>query len=112
MLKGIQIKVIGKKQIGVDELNCPIYEETTEFIDDVLVAPATDAEIAETVNLYGRKALYTLAIPKGNQTDFIDKKIEFFSGSFITIGCPLEGIEENIPLRWNKKVRVEQYGGH
>ena len=28
----------------------------------------------------------------------------------VAIEWPLEGIEENIPLDWNKKVMVERYG--
>ena len=41
--------------------------------------------------------------------DWTDTKVEFFGKTWKTVGEPVEGIEENIPLRWNKKVVVERY---
>jgi hypothetical protein len=35
--------------------------------------------------------------------------VEFFGQRFRTIGFPTQGIEELIPLAWNKKVKVERY---
>ena len=35
---------------------------------------------------------------------------EFFGRRWKTIGMPIQGLDHLIPLRWNKKVRVECYG--
>lgn len=50
---------------------------------------------------------YTLAIPKGDNHDWTDKKMEFFGRQFRTTGFPVQGIDENIPLFWNKKITAE-----
>lgn len=50
---------------------------------------------------------YMLAIPKGDTHEWQDKRVDFFNMSFRTIGYPIQGIEENIPLDWNKKIKAE-----
>lgn len=109
MLQGITVTLHDRVQTGVDAFNEAVYEETAIEVDDVLVAPATSQEILDTTNFYGKKAVYTLAIPKGDTHDWQDKKISFFGKDFHSFGIPLEGIECDIPLRWNKKVTVEVY---
>lgn len=55
-----------------------------------------------------------LAIPKGDTHDWADTYVCFRGREWRTIGLPQEGMEENIPLCWNKKVRVrlmESTGG-
>ena len=107
MIKGITIKLEVKTESGVDAFNRPSY--TTEMIEipNVLVGQPTENEVIDTLNLTGRKCIYTLAIPKGDTHDWVNKKVEFFGESFKTIGKPIEGIEDMIPLIWNKKVRCE-----
>lgn len=109
MIKGITIKLYTKTQTGTDGFNAPIYTETAEEVENVLVQPTSETEILDTLNLTGRKAVYQLAIPKGDTHDWTDAKVEFFNQTFRTIGTPIEGIEELLPLAWNKKVRCERY---
>lgn len=109
MIQGITVTLYEKEKTGTDAFNEDVYEEMPLTIDDVLVAPATSQEILDTNNLYGKKAVYTLAIPKGDTHDWVDKKISFFGKDYHSFGVPLEGIECDIPLRWNKKVMVEVY---
>lgn len=85
-----------------------LFEEPV-IVDNVLVAPASSQEILDTINLYGKKAVYTMAIPKDDTHDWTDKKVSFFGQYWHTFGIPLEGIECDIPLDWNKKVMVERY---
>lgn len=113
MIHGIDITLITKTQIGTDALNHPIYEINEETVSDVLVgAPGAD-EISNALSLYGKEVKYTLAIPKGDTHTWIDTQVilpEPFEGKYRTIGYPTAGIEENIPLRWNKKIMIERYG--
>ena len=109
MLTGITVTLYDKIQTGTDPLGAPIYEETPEQVEDVLVAPASSQEILDATNLYGKKAVYTLAIPKGDAHEWENRKVSFFGEDWRTFGIPLEGIECDIPLRWNKKVTVERY---
>lgn len=82
MIKGMTIKLY--------------IDGIAENIDNVLVGePSSDGKS------------YTLAIPKGDTHEWTDKIVEFFGRKFRTVGFPEQGIEENIPLVWHKKVKVE-----
>lgn len=110
LIKGITVVLHEQRQVGIDAFNMPIYEDSTIQVEDVLVAPSSTDDITTSLDLYGKKAVYTLAIPKGDAHDWCDTTVEFFGRKWKTFGYPLEGIEENIPLSWNKKVMVETYG--
>jgi hypothetical protein len=66
--------------------------------------------VISELSLNGKKALYQLAIPKGDTHQWEDAEVEFFGERWKTVGYPTMGIEEMIPLDWNKKVLVERYG--
>lgn len=108
-LHGITVTLYEKINVGVDEFNMNIYEPKPVQIEDVLVAPASSDDVISTTNLYGKKVVYTLGIPKGNTNNWQDSTVEFFGQKFRTFGIPQEGIEDLIPLRWNKKVYCERY---
>lgn len=110
MLKGITIKLFEKTQTGIDAFGRPVYTEEAVKVENVLVAPASTDDVKNNTNLSGDKAVYTLGIPKGDTHDWVNKTVELFGMKFKTVGIPLEGIEELIPLDWNKKVMVEYYG--
>lgn len=110
MLKGIDIILHNRIQSGTDAFGAPVYEDSTETVSNVLVGePSTDDIISEQ-QLYGRKLAYTLAIPKGDAHDWLNKTVEFFGETFQTYGDVTQGIDAMIPLQWNKKVKVERYG--
>lgn len=109
MIKGIPIIFMKKTQTGTDGFNHPIFSFEEEIIENVLVAPASTDDIVTSQDLTGKKAVYTLAIPKGDTHDWEDALVRFFGQKWRTYGYPIEGIEENIPLDWNKKVMVEHY---
>lgn len=110
IIKGMSVVLYIKQQIGVDGFNSPIYEEIPETVENILIAPTSPDEIINSQDLHGKKAVYTLAIPKGDTHNWEDATVEFFGRKWKTFGFPVEGIEENMPLSWNKKVMVEAYG--
>ena len=97
-MKGIPITLYNKVEIGRDAFNKPIYDDVPETVENILIEPLSDSEVLETLSLTGRKAVYRIGIPKGDQHDWTDKKVSFFGQDFRTIGIPIEGIEEMIPL--------------
>ena len=112
-MRGIDITIIVKTQTGTDALNRPVYADSQETVSNVLVGQPSTEEIANTLSIYGKKATYTLAIPKGDTHTWENTEVilpEPFAGKYRTIGFPTAGIEENIPLSWNKKVLIERYG--
>lgn len=110
LIKGITVKLYDKVQTGEDGFGHPIYKEVAVEVENVLVGEPTTDDITTTQDITGKVVVYTLAIPKGDQNDWKDKRVEFFGDTFITIGFPVQGIEANIPLCWNKKIKVARYG--
>jgi hypothetical protein len=109
-MRGITVTLYERTQTGVDALNHPIYTETAETVDNVLVAPSASTEALEQYNLEGRKSDYIMAIPKGDTHEWTaGKKVRFFNADWRIVEIPEEGIEWLIPLSWNKKVKVERY---
>lgn len=109
-IKGMQVILVEKIQIGKDPFNNPIYEDKELVIENVLIAPTLSDDIVNQLNLTGKKAVYTLAIPKGDDHVWEEKEVIFFGKRWRVFGEVLEGIDSLIPLEWNKKVVVERYG--
>ncbi len=109
-MKGITVTLTVRTQAGTDPLGEPVYTETEVEVENVLVAPVSSQDLLDTLNLHGKKAVYTLAIPKGDAHVWKDTTVRFWGETFRTIGDAIGGIEAMIPLSWNKKVQVERYG--
>ncbi|MDG4813681.1 hypothetical protein P8629_11795, partial [Hydrogenovibrio sp. 3SP14C1] len=67
------------------------------LVDNVLVAPALSDDVINQLNLTGKKAVYTLGIPKGDTHDWEDKEVEFFGQRWRTFGFVTEGIDDLNP---------------
>lgn len=110
MIKGITVTLYDRTKTGTDALNAPIYKETAVPVENVLVTPLSSEEVLQTYTLTGRRAVYQMGIPKGDTHEWTaGKKVSFFGNDWRIIGMPEEGIEDMIPLSWNKKVKVECY---
>lgn len=116
MIKGETVILYERRQTGVDPFKRPVYEETPTEVEDVLIAPASvnantsfSRDVYSDTDLSSKQIEYLLAIPKGDTHDWTDRTVEFWGQKFRTVGMPIQGIEANIPLRWNKKVKVERY---
>jgi len=108
-MHGISIILYEKTEAGTDPFGKPIYTEAPLVVENVLIGEPSSEDIVDTLNLYGKRVAYTLGIPKGDTHTWEDSTVEFFGQRFRTIGFPTQGIEELIPLAWNKKVKVERY---
>ena len=92
-----------------DKTNRPIVAESITVVEGCLYAPVSSEDIVNTLNLTGKRAEYQICIPKGDTNDWENARVDFLGKSWETIGIPEEGIEENIPLRWNRKIKVARY---
>ncbi|MBQ0112973.1 MAG: hypothetical protein KBT03_07575 [Bacteroidales bacterium] len=108
-IKGIQVELVNKIQCGTDEANRPIYEDRIVKVDNVLVAPTSQEDIVNQLNLTGKHAIYTLGIPKGDNHVWQDQEVMIFGKRYKVFTPEIQGIEEMVPLLWNKKVMVERY---
>lgn len=109
-MKGMTVQIVKKTQTSVDPFGAPIYEEELVNVNDVLVGQPTAEELNNTISLYGKTIAFTLGIPKGDTNDWTDAEVVIWGERYRTIGYPETGIQENIPLRWGKNVKVERYG--
>lgn len=109
MIKGIDVILLEKRKIGNDPFGKAIYQEKQIKVSNVLVAPSSNDDIVTSTDLTGKKAVYTLAIPKGDRNIWEDNIVVFFGKKWHVLGFAIEGIEDNVPLDWNKKVMVERY---
>lgn len=109
-IHGTTIILYDKKQVGIDPIGNPEYEEIPIYVDNVLIAPTNSEDIKNSLEIEGKKAVYILAIPKGDTNNWENRIVEFFNQKWKTFGYPQEGLDHLMPLDWNKKVMVERYG--
>lgn len=110
MLKGITVTLHNQVLTDTDEFNASTYTENNVEVENVLIAPVSSTEAQEVLDLTGKKVVYQLAIPKGDTNVWENQKVTFFGEDWLVVGFPTEGIDDLIPLQWNKKVQVERYG--
>lgn len=108
-IKGIPVKLSVRTQKGIDDFNRPTYEVSQEVVENVLVGEPSAEDVVNEINLSGKRIAYVLAIPKGDTHTWENTEVEFWGMTFKTVGIPTQGIDDNIPLQWNKKVKVERY---
>jgi len=108
-LHGETITLFAKTQTGVDAFNRPIYTETAEQVENVIIGQPSTDDITEELNLSGKRIDYVLGIPKGDTHDWVNRKVEFWGEQYETVGKPMTGIQDIIPLEWGKNVKVARY---
>lgn len=109
MIKGITVTLYERTAGDPDDFNNPTYTETAVDVANVLVTRVSDAEMLNSANLEGKKLIYELSIPKGDTHSWENCRVTFFGEDFLVIGPVYQYIEANIPLLWNKKVKVGRY---
>lgn len=108
-LKGIQVTLYVRTQTGVDGFNAPVWDEKPVTVENVLVSPVSAEAIVNDLQLYGKRAVYEMCIPKGDEHDWAGCRVDFFGQSWRVYTPAEQWIEAMVPLDWNKKVRVERY---
>lgn len=111
LIKGIDVTLYDRQESGVDAFNRPTYTETAVTVNNVLVSPVSSETITDAeINLSEKRAIYELSIPKKDSHIWENRIVEFFGQKWKTIGIPLELMQENVPLDWNRRIKVERYG--
>ena len=92
-----------------DAMGDPVWTFKSVSVANVLIGQPTTDEVTSSIELYGKATDYMLGIPKGDAHDWEDAEVDFFGRRWRTFGAVIEGIEENVPTPWHKKVRVHRY---
>lgn len=108
MIRGIDVTIYERTQTGTDGFKEPIYIEEPVVVKNVLVTPTASEEIVSEIQLYGKRSVYELCIPKGDTHNWENRKICFFGQVFRSFGAVTEYIDSLVPGPWNKKVKVER----
>lgn len=109
-MKGMTVQLAVKSVIGQDPFGAPIEAEELVEVNDVLVGQPSSDDIISAIQMYGKKIVYVLGIPKGDTHNWIDTDVIIWGERFRTVGYPETGIQDNIPLRWGQNIKVERYG--
>ena len=108
-IKGITVILQVREQTGSDDFGAPVYSETMQSVENVIVSPVSTDDVVNELQLSGKKAEYELCIPKSDTHIWENCEVDFYGHRWKTIGIPQEYIENMLPLDWNKKVKVERY---
>ena len=109
MIKGISIELKVKTLESIDDFGQKVYNDKWETIPNVLVGSPSAEDVTTALQMHGKKIRYQLAIPKGDMHSWEDTDVrlpEPFKGIYHTVDT-IAGIENMIPLKWNKKVSIE-----
>jgi len=109
MIKGITVTLYERTQSGTDAFNRPEYTETETTVDNVLVAPVSSDAVVDEMNLSGKKLVYYLMVPKGDNHTWQDRRVSFYGETWRVFDCAEEWIGENTPGAWNRRYKVERY---
>lgn len=109
MIQGTTVKLINLVQTGTDNFNVPTYEEHAVYVQNVLVGQPLQSEVIDQQTLDGKKAVYSLGIPKGDSHIWKDQIVEIFGRRFRVFGDVIHGIEANVPGPWHDIWQVEHY---
>lgn len=109
-MKTITVQLAVKTEGAPDPFGMPT--ETEELIDvpGCLVGQPSTDDIAQTMEMYGKKIAYVVGVPKGDVNSWVDTDVIIWGERYRTIGYPETGIQGNIPLKWGQNVKVERYG--
>lgn len=110
LIKGITVSLAVKTESGKDSFNAPIY--TTEWVnvENVLAEPTSTDDIISDTNLEGKREDLRLCIPKSDSHDWENTTVRFWGKTYKTYGYEMQWIEENVPLSWNRKIRIKRIG--
>ena len=110
LIRGITVTLYERMKTGDDAFGAPVYTEIPVQVENVLVTPTSTADVVNDLQLYGKRAEYERCLPKGDAHIWDGCRVDFFGQSWRVFGPPVEYIEAMVPLDWNRKVKVEQYG--
>lgn len=109
-MKTTTVQLAVKTEGAPDPFGMPTETEQLIDVPGCLVGQPSTDDIAQTMEMYGKKIAYVVGVPKGDEHSWVDTDVIIWGERFRTIGYPETGIQGNIPLKWGQNVKVERYG--
>jgi hypothetical protein len=107
MIKGIPVRLINQIPAGENPLGEPVTVPEWAVVENVLPGQPTMEQIVTDQQLFGKRTVYLLCIPKGDAHHWEDAEVLFFGRKFRTFGPCIEYVEANCPTPWNRQIRCE-----
>lgn len=109
---GEQVTVTRRIQTGVDRLGDPVYEDVSEVVDDVLVAPGPRSDLSDAERPDGDRVAWNLHFPKPYASDLRNARVSVRGeASCLVVGEPRPFTLENTPTRWWMPVELWRVDG-
>ena len=109
-MKTMTVQLAVKTEGAPNPFGMPTETEQLIDVPGCLVGQPSTDDIAQTMEMYGKKIAYVVGVPKGDVNSWVDTDVIIWGERFRTIGYPETGIQGNIPLKWGQNVKVERYG--
>lgn len=112
MIVGERVTVERRVEAGRDPGNNPKFTWESEVVDDVLVAPGTSADVADSNRPDGVRVRWTLHFPRGYpETLALARVIVRGSEPLPVVGDPRHYTEANTPGRWSMPCELGRVDG-
>lgn len=107
MIVGERVTVSRRVETGRDPGNNPTFDWVTEDVDDVLVAPGSQGDVADSNRPDGVRVRWTLHFPKGYPETLAHARIRVRGSEPVpVVGDPRHYTESNTPGRWSMPVEL------
>ncbi len=110
LLPKTTVTVIGRRQVGTDPFNAPVYESVREEVDGVLVTPGATSDL-DASRPEGVRVAYTVHFPKTYASDLKGCKVEYLGETYRVIGEPQHYMDSATPGPWDMPAEVERVDG-
>lgn len=111
-MQGETVVVHRRVETGHDPLNSPVYEDVTETVHDVLVAPGPRSDVDASTRPDGTRVAWNLHFPKPYAESLRGAKVSVRGQKPAkVIGDPQPYTLENTPTRWWYPVELERVDG-
>jgi|SRR5690625_119271 len=111
-MQGETVVVHRRVETGHDPLNSPVYEDVTETVHDVLVAPGPRSDVDASTRPDGTRVAWNLHFPKPYAESLRGAKVSVRGQKPAkVIGDPQPYTLENTPTRWWLPVELERVDG-
>lgn len=111
MIRGITIRLI-ERSVAAASGGTAVGTENAVSVRNVLIGEPESRTMPDLLDPLGIRTSYTLALPKGDTHNWIGGIVTLpapWFGDFYVDGEATAGIEANIPLCWNRKVRITRW---
>lgn len=111
-MRGEKITITRSMSTGTDAFGMPVSVESTEIVDDVLIAPGSEQNSSDSTHPEGITVAYTLYFPRSWQFNSLrGALITIDDIDYTVIGDPRPYKGGVQPTRWNLVVQVSDRRG-